>query len=118
MPPKETSEILEEFQKLGNKIDDLACQDEVLAELKLEQGLIRKALYGNGDLSGGLIGIVNRHDTWIKDRIWYERLVVAAVVAEAVATIAVLAKLAVITNGDKILWILHQISMMLSKGIF
>ena len=55
-----------------------------IAEIKTDVQLVRKTLYGNGDRDGGMIGRQNSIDKWVDSQIWFQRLVISLIVAQAI----------------------------------
>jgi len=52
-----------------------------------ERKKIREVLYGNGNPSGGLSGRVKQIETWMGNQVWFQRLIIALLVAEAVGIV-------------------------------
>ena len=52
-----------------------------------ENQAMRKTVYGNGNPSGGLSGRVKQIESWIENQVWFQRLLIALVVGEAVGII-------------------------------
>ena len=52
-----------------------------------ERKTIRISLYGNGDQVGGMTGRVKQVEIWIGNQVWFQRLIIALLVAEAVGII-------------------------------
>jgi len=76
---------LEKVLIVTNKeIENLNKTANLAAE---ERKKIREVLYGNGDVSGGLAGRVKQIETWMENQVWFQRLIIALLVAEAVGVI-------------------------------
>jgi hypothetical protein len=68
----------------NKEIENLYKTTNLAAE---ERKKIREVLYGNGNPSGGLSGRVNQIETWMGNQVWFQRLIIALLVAEAVGVI-------------------------------
>ena len=55
-----------------------------VTEVTQENALMRKTLYGNGNPTGGLSGRMNKVENWMENQVWFQRLLIALILAEAV----------------------------------
>jgi len=68
----------------NNNLEHLSKEvSEVTADTKK----IRKDVYGNGNPKGGLFGRLDAIERWMEGQIWFQRLIIALLVAEAVGII-------------------------------
>lgn len=63
---------------------------EDVGEIKNDIKVIRKTLYGNGDLEGGMIGRVNQIEHWMEGQMWFQRLVVGLMLAEGIGILYII----------------------------
>ena len=52
-----------------------------------ERKTIRVSLYGNGDQAGGMAGRMKQIEIWIGNQVWFQRLIIGLLVAEAVGIV-------------------------------
>lgn len=82
------AETRQTVQKLDNNFIHIVSE---ISEIKADVQLIRKTLYGNGDRDGGMIGRQNSIDKWIDGQVWFQRLVISLIVAQAIGIVYIIA---------------------------
>ena len=93
-------QVLPEMNKIHIQLSIISANlDRFIAdqnEQKKETLGLKKIVYGNGEI--GLVSKVNQIEKWISNRVWFERLVVSAVVLETISVIILMVKF-VLTNS-------------------
>jgi hypothetical protein len=68
----------------NKEIESLVKTSDLAAE---ERKKIRATLYGNGDHEGGMVGRMHKAELWIENQVWFQRLLIALLVSEALGII-------------------------------
>lgn len=58
--------------------------DEVVNEIREDVKVLRKAIYGNGDVTAGIMGRLSLMEEWKSSQIWFQRLIVGTLVGEGI----------------------------------
>lgn len=64
--------------------EQVSTMDETVIEIRSDVKDLRKAMYGNGDSSAGLMGRMRSLEEWKDSQVWFQRLVISSLIGEGI----------------------------------
>lgn len=86
---KQAAEILNIKQDV-NDVEDCADQLKTKTQPIDDIKKLRDAVFGNGN--PGLVGKIDRINQWMENQVWFQRLVIGAIVGQVIVVIVLLIK--------------------------
>lgn len=78
---------LTQKELIATMLEKLDNFGTTLLEVRNDVKDLRKAIYGNGEQNAGAMGRLKLLEDWKENRIWFERVIIGALVGETIGLV-------------------------------